>query len=264
MPIMTASSSCARHRRGFSLIEMAIAVFVIALLLGSILVPLQTQIETRRLEETRRLLDQARDALLGYVAAYGYFPCPASAASNGQEAVTSHASGACAAAVTGTNAYVGFLPAVTIGFTPVDGSGYAVDAWTLVQNRIRYAVANATVNGITNPFTRINGMRSAGMSNIAASTQLLYVCGTGSGVTGTGCAAAADQLSDDAIAVIWSLGPNAPTGGGSPHEDKNLDNDRVFVMRAQSNVAGAVFDDVVTWIAPPILFNRLVAAGQLP
>jgi type II secretory pathway pseudopilin PulG len=243
---------------------MAIAVFVIALLLGSVLVPLQTQIETRRLEETRRLLDQARDALLGYVSAYGYFPCPASSTSNGQEDVTSHATGACAASVTGTNAYVGFLPAVTIGFTPVDIAGYALDGWGLPQNRIRYAVANATVNGVANPFTRTNGMRNAAMSNIAASTQLLYVCRTGSGVTATGCAATSDQLADDAIAVIWSLGPNAVTGGSSPHEDKNLDGNRVFVMRSQSNVAGALFDDVVTWIAPPILFNRMVAAGQLP
>ena len=55
--------------RGFSLIELAIAVFIMALLLGSILVPLQSQIRSRKLDETQRILDQAREALLGYVAA---------------------------------------------------------------------------------------------------------------------------------------------------------------------------------------------------
>jgi len=243
---------------------MAIAVFVIALLLGSILVPLQTQIETRRKDSTDRILEQARETLLGFVAAYGYFPCPASSTSNGQEAVTSHATGVCDASVTGTNVYAGFLPAVTLGFTPVDTNGYALDGWGLPQNRIRYAVANVTVNSVSNPFTRTNGMRNALMSNIVASTQLLYVCSSGSGVTASACASANETLTDKAITLVWSLGPNAPTGGSSPHEDKNLDGNRIFVMRTQSNASGAIFDDVLAWIAPPLLFNRMVAAGQLP
>ena len=250
--------------RGFSLVELAIASLIMALLLGSIIVPLQGQVRIRKLDETQRILDQARDALLGYVAANGYFPCPASSTSNGQEASPNHATGACNASVTFATALSGFLPAVTLGFTPVDGSGYALDAWGLTQNRIRYAVANATVNAVTNPFTKTNGMRSATMASIQSATTLLYVCRTGTGVTATGCAAAADELSDNAIAVIWSLGENAPTGGSAPHEDKNLNNTRVFVLAPYSTTGGAVFDDQLTWIGPPMLFSKLIAAGQLP
>ena len=126
-------------------------MFIIALLLGSILVPLQTQIESRNFENTQRILEQAREALVGYAGAYGYFPCPASATSNGLESGPNHATGACAAVVTGTNAYIGFLPAAALGFTPTDAQGYAVDAWgqSLDRNRIRYAISNVTVNGIT-------------------------------------------------------------------------------------------------------------------
>ena len=132
-------------------------MFIIALLLGSILVPLQTQIESRNYENTQRILDQTREALLGYAAANGYFPCPASATSNGQESPPNlhTTTGACNPVVTGANAYIGFLPAAALGFTPTDAQGYAVDAWgqSLDRNRIRYAVSSATI-GAANTFTR--------------------------------------------------------------------------------------------------------------
>jgi prepilin-type N-terminal cleavage/methylation domain-containing protein len=242
--------------RGFSLLEIAVALAVITLLLGSILVPLQTQVESRKYGETQKLLDQAREALLGYAAAYGYFPCPANASSNGQEAGANHSTGAC-------TTYHGFLPAVTLGFTPTDNSGYALDAWGTSANRIRYSVSNTTVFGITNPFTRINGMRSAGMSNIM-SANLFYVCDSGTGVTsGTDCGTAV-TLTSNAPVVVWSLGPNAATGGSNPHESENVDSNRTFVMRIKSGVSGSEFDDILTWISPVITFNRLIVAGQLP
>jgi prepilin-type N-terminal cleavage/methylation domain-containing protein len=268
---------------GFTLVELAVAVFIIALLLGSILVPLQSQVESRKYDETQRILDQAREALLGYAAANGFFPCPADYAggSAGQEATgTNHGSGgSCPASVTGggaTGVYVGFLPATTLGFTPADAQGYAIDAWGLVQNRIRYAVSaqnvnsanNCTTNSVTRPLISANGMRNATMQCVMNST-LLSVCNTATGATTTACANAASTLVSNAIVVVWSLGPNAATGGGtSAQELKNAQAlasaDRVFVMRTKSNVGGSEFDDVVTWIAPPTVFNRLIAAGQLP
>ncbi|HEX4985623.1 MAG TPA: prepilin-type N-terminal cleavage/methylation domain-containing protein [Burkholderiales bacterium] len=270
---MIACSSCnnpPRSERGFSLIELAIAVFIMALLIGSILVPLQSQIESRKIDETQRMLDQARELLLGYAAANGYLPCPASTTSNGQE-LGNHTTGVCDATVTGTNAYVGFLPAVTLGYTPIDGSGYALDAWGLAQNRIRYAVTNVDIatstpcpTAVTKPFTKANGMRTATMSCIQSLSTLLYVCNTGTGVSGTGCSAATAELSDNAIAVVWSLGSNAPNGGNAPHEDKNLDNNRVFVLAPYSRVSGSEFDDQLVWIGPPILFSRLLSSGALP
>ena len=260
--------------RGFTLIEIAVAIFIITLLLGSILVPLTTQVESRNYDTTQRILDQAREALLGYAAAYGYFPCPASTTSNGQEAAgTDHSAGAastCPAAVLGANTYIGFLPAARLGFTPTDTNGYAVDAWSLTQNRIRYAVSNVTVNGVTQPFTRTNGMRNAGMANVTGAA-LLYVCNSGTGViAGTNCGTAV-TLTSNAPVVIWSVGPNAPTGGSSVHEAQNPNpnggtSDRIFVSRtkAAAGATGGEFDDIVTWIGTPTLFSRLVASGQLP
>lgn len=253
------------------MIELAVAIVVIALLLGGILVPLQAQVESRKIDETQRMLDQAREAILGYAAAYGYFPCPADATSNGQEASgTDHTTGACPASVTGTNGYFGFLPAARLGFAPADANGYALDAWGLTANRIRYAVSSQTVNLITNPFTRTNGMRNAGMANIT-NAALLYVCNSGSGVNpGVDCGTAV-ALTSNAPVVIWSAGPNAPTpiGGTSVHEAQNPNpnggsSDRLFVSRLRSDMVGAEFDDIVTWIGSPATFNRLIASGQLP
>jgi prepilin-type N-terminal cleavage/methylation domain-containing protein len=253
--------------KGFSLIELAVVMFVVALLLGSIFVPLRMQVESRNYETTQRILDQAREALIGFAAANGRLPCPASATSNGAEHFFSPggtaANGICHTSVTFTSVYVGFLPAATLGFTPVDASGYAVDAWGLTQNRIRYAVSSQTINSITLPFTKTSGMRSAGMSNIASATTLLYVCNSGTGVTGTNCNTAGTLASSVPI-VIWSLGPNAASGGTSTDEAENLDNDRIFVSRTQSSATGDEFDDIVTWIGAPTLFSRLIAAGQLP
>jgi hypothetical protein len=92
---------------------------------------------------------------------------------------------------------------------------------------------------------------------------LLHVCNTASAST-TDCSSAAARLALNVPVVIWSLGPNAATGGTSADEIENLDNDRIFVSRTKSDVAGAEFDDIFTWIGAPSLFNRLIAAGQLP
>lgn len=257
------------HCGGFSLIELAVVIFIVALLLGSILVPLQTQVESRNYDQTQRILDQAREALIGYAAANGRFPCPASLTSNGVEDAadppTVATTGICGATVSFPPVYVGFLPAATLGFTPVDASGYAVDAWGLTQNRIRYAVSSQTIT-ITRPFTKQFGMRTAGMSSIASATTLLYVCNSSAGVTASNCGIAAGTLTlaSSVPVVIWSLGPNAATGGTSADEVENLDNDRIFVSRTKSGGTSGEFDDIVTWIGAPALFNRLIAAGQLP
>jgi type II secretory pathway pseudopilin PulG len=118
-----------RRSIGFSLIELAVVIFVIALLLGGLLIPLQTQVESRNYEQTQRILEQAREALLGYAAAYGYLPCPADYAfvSGGAEGTsTNHSTGVCDNAgsdsVLGgatTGVYIGYLPAVTLGPTPM-------------------------------------------------------------------------------------------------------------------------------------------------
>jgi type II secretory pathway pseudopilin PulG len=251
--------SIRQHSAGFTLIEHAVSLSVIALVLGSILVPLQTQVENRKVDETRRTLELAHEMLLGFAAANGYFPCPADAASNGQEALgTNHATGSCPA-------YSGYLPAALLGFRPIDAQGYAVDAWDTAANRVRYAVSDQKVGGVSNAFTRSNGMRSVSLASLGA-TPLMFICQSGAGAGANDCGTAV-TLASNAAVVVWSAGANAASGGASVHEAQNPNPnggsaDRVFVSRTTSNVPGHEFDDILTWIPVTSLLSRLVIAGQ--
>ena len=248
-----------RGERGFTILEHAVSLSVIALVLGSIMVPLQTQIESRKIDETRRALELAHEMLLGFAAANGYFPCPADGASNGQEPLgTDHVTGSCPVSH-------GFLPAALLGFRPTDAQGYGLDAWEGSGQRIRYAISNQSVGGVANAFTRTNGLRSVPMASFGA-TQLLYVCQSGNGAAAADCGTAV-TLASNAVAVVWSVGANGATGGTSVHEAQNPNPngssaDRIFVSRAIANVPGNEFDDIVTWVPVTTLITRLLMAGQ--
>ena len=251
--------------RGFTIIELGITLFIMSMVLFSVIVPLQGQIETRRIDETQRMLDQARDMLLAHAAAYGHFPCPADGSTGGMEPAVGvdHATGTCPS-------YHGFLPASLLGMTPVNEQGYATDGWGgEAIHRIRYAVSARTVGTIATPFTRTGGMSAAGLSTLGSANNLLYICGSGSGVNAGVDCGSAQTLATNVVAVVWSVGPNAGTGGTSVHEAENPNPiggsaDPIFVSRARSTDVGPQFDDMLSWIPAPLVVTRLVAAGQLP
>jgi prepilin-type N-terminal cleavage/methylation domain-containing protein len=256
---------------GFTLIELAIGMVVLALLLGGILVPLRNQVETRKIDETQRILAQAREAVLGYAVANGYFPCPADDSSNGGEANDTafgphdSAQGNCHANTgDGAGGFHGWLPARTLGFAPVNDDGYAIDAWGLSSNRIRYAIyADNTTIGKS--LVRSGGMAALGIPVLGGAT-LFNVCLSGTGVGAADCGAGAPPaqvtLATNAVVVIWSVGPRSTTA--NVHEAENQNKNRVFVSRTRSDVTGSEFDDLVTWIPMTVVISRMVAGGQLP
>lgn len=244
------------HRHlGFSLVEMAVVLLILGLLLGSGLILLDAQVEQKKIKDTEALLAQAKDALIGFAVVNGRLPCPASSTSSGQE---DFAAGGSAANGQCSHFYDGFLPAVSLGLAPLDSEGYATDAWSLKSNRLRYAVTSAN----SAAFTTTNGMKT---QTIAGLTPNLYICARASGISATTCGSAT-SLSTSAIAVLYSLGKNAPSGGSAADEAANLNNDQVFVSHTPTPASGpsGEFDDLVTWLSPNILFNRLVQAGKLP
>lgn len=234
--------------RGFTLIEIAVALVVVALVLGSILVPLTTQVEQRQISDTQKALEETKEALTGFALANGYLPCPdktggggAGTANDGAEDVTA-ATGACV--VTEGN-----VPWLTLGVT-------AVDIW---GNRFRYRV--------TGTFAQ----RAPGAT---------FTLATAGGLTVTCPAPACSPVytyTTSAPAVIISHGRNgwgainANTGAANPaptgaDELENTNSDTTFVNRPPSTAGSAAgeFDDLVSWLSANILFNRMVAAGKLP
>ena len=251
--------------RGFTIIELGITLFIMSLVLAGVIVPMQAQIETRRIDETQRMLNQAREMLLAHAATYGYFPCPADGSAGGSEpaAGVDHSTGACPS-------YYGFLPASLLGMVPVNEQGYATDGWGgQAVNRIRYAVSDRTLGGIATPFTRTRGMSAAGLPTLGTANNLLYICGSGIGVNAGVDCGTAQTLARNVVAVVWSVGPNAGAGGSSVHEAENPNPiggsaDPIFVSRPRSTDTGPQFDDMLSWIPAPLVVTRLVAAGQLP
>jgi prepilin-type N-terminal cleavage/methylation domain-containing protein len=261
--------------RGFTLVEMAVVLLVLTLLLGGLLVPLSTQVEQRKVSDTLKILEDAKETLLGFAVANGRLPCPASSTSKGLESfcVDGNPLNACVPTTAPqshgrcSNFYDGFFPAASLGFTPVDESGFALDGWGLTQNRIRYAVANK-VSATDYPFTQPDGMKNVTMSTISTA-DLLYVCGSAPSVLNS-CGGTPNTLTNKAVVVVYSVGKNAATGGTGTDESVNANPNNpsktnpVFVSHTQSAAVGNEFDDIVTWLSPNILFNRMVAAGRLP
>lgn len=257
----------ARKQIGFTLTELAMVLVIVGLLLGGLIVPLSAQQDLRATKTTQDKLAEAKNALLGYAAANGRLPCPAQAGS-GKSAPES--AGACTATLNGVA--VGFLPASTLGLSPLNSTGMSLDGW---DQPIRYAISTVAVGAQNDPFTAANGMRSATMASIAGGT-LISICSSASGVTNAGTANAtcsvANKLTDNAVVVIWSSGKNWSAGGTgaderhNPNPNTTVAQDPLFISHdiAAAGGANGEFDDLVTWIPPSILFNRMIAAGQLP
>src|SRR4249920_1206247 len=176
----------ARNRvRGFTLLELSVVVLVVTLLIGGLLVPLSTQVEQRNISDTQQRLAQIQDALIGFAIAHGRFPCPATVSSPPQPTDLGvedppTGTGVC------THPIDGYVPGTTLGLTNLDSQGFAVDAWGLQQNRIRYSITPA----LTNAFTIPNGMRAAGIPALGNSVNTyLYVCVSATGTTASACSA---------------------------------------------------------------------------
>ena len=251
-------------RRAFTLLEVMLVMLILTILVSGLAVPLATHVAMRRHEETRRALDEAREALLGFAAANGRLPCPAIATSRGQE---SFATGGDAYNGNCSNFHDGFLPAAALGLSPLDGEGFARDGWAVESNRIRYAVfgSGQSLGGIVNPLTRASGMQAATLAALGASPGFLVICATGAAANASGCGPAANQLTRRAAFVLLSLGQNAadrPRAGTD--ESRNVDGDAVFVSHEVSAAPGNEFDDDLAWVSVNLLVSRLVAAGRLP
>ena len=256
--------STARDSGAFTLLEVMLVMLVLAILMAGIAFPLAAQVALRRHEETRRILDEAREALLGFAATHGRLPCPASAGSRGME---SFAAGGDALNGNCSDFHGGYLPAASLGLPALDPEGFARDGWGTEANRIRYAVFGdgRALNGVANPLTRANGMRQATLAALGDAPGFLVICGVGTSAGPSGCGPAANQLTRRAAFVLVSLGPNAarnPAPGTD--ESRNLDGDGVFVSHEISAVPGNEFDDFLTWVPVNVLAGRMIAAGRLP
>jgi prepilin-type N-terminal cleavage/methylation domain-containing protein len=255
------------RKAGFTLTEMAVVLVIVALLIGGAMATVSLQVETRNNDETMRRLNAAADAIIAYGIVNKRLPCPAISTSSGVEAP--YGGGTC------TNNFDGFLPAQTIGFTPVDSSSFAVDVW---GNRIRYAVASA-VTGCTgtptNPHFTSSSLKANGLSCrpndlevwngfeacIASTAANIATCTTGSRTVTRVASAQTTAF------VVYSTGKNgAITASHGTDETANTNGDKVFVYRTPSDSASPLgaYDDVMVIVPASVVYSKFVTAGVLP
>ncbi|MCP5269454.1 MAG: type II secretion system protein [Zoogloeaceae bacterium] len=222
-----------RSHQGFTLTELAIVLVIVGLLLTTLMPSLTVQTDLKHYNETTQVINEARDALIGYAMTHTasdgkpYLPCPA-ADDSGIEATRT--AGACPAEE-------GRFPWSTLG----------VARWDSWNNRIRYRVRSTYTNS-TNGFT----LSSAGTFRVCEDAACTIV------IASTLPVVLLSHGKNGLGAFNSAGGTNtAPTG---TDELENSDNDTDFVSHSPTSD----FDDSVAWLPATILFNRMIAAGRLP
>jgi len=288
------------RQRGFTLVELALVVGIVALLLGGLLVPLSRSIEQKAVATTQAKLEAAQQALIGFVLLYDRLPCP-DTGNTGTAGDNATATGCTDwTDVNGATTPVtlsgltpgaswGHLPWATLGVDGVDGWG----------NRIDYAVytplvSRSTFNSSTVPESNL----------VVKCTHMTFAEVTG-GMGIPGCLTSATPPpppalpvvtpSSNASFVVYSHGKNGlgairPSGTANPwpatvtkDEKQNLpteplpqppfapvfvetsvDDRRTFVFRAQTDAKSSTgeFDDLMVWMPANLLAAKLLAAGK--
>lgn len=234
--------------RGFTLIEMAIVLIIITILIGGLAVPLSAQIQARRIAETQKTLEEAKEAIVGYAMTHRtagnkpYLPCPDVTGDGVEDRVGTECSPLAKEIKTG------YLPWVTLGVGDKDAWG----------DRLLYAT-----------HTDVSNSNSGISSTVTPAASWLQVCNSNTCVSG--------DIAANVPVVIVSHGPNgwgarnyinnspmaAPTG---VNELENKDGDNIYVSRVpfkprDASEASLEFDDLLVWISYPLLFPRICPTG---
>jgi prepilin-type N-terminal cleavage/methylation domain-containing protein len=274
------------HQRGFTLVELALVVGIVALLLGGLMVPISRSLEQKAIATTQARLEAAQQALVGYALLYGRLPCPdtgdTGAAGNNTPPMTG-----CTGSTDTTGATLappaqpsaagppvlsgaswGHLPWATLGIDGVDGWG----------NRLDYAVYTPLVDSGTLTSTLLNA------SNLMVMCTKSTITPTGGGVIPgclTSAAIPAVIPSSKTSFVVYSHGKNGlgairPSGTSNtasttvdeaqnqPATESTADDRRTFIFRSQTDAThnAGEFDDLMVWMPGSLLAAKLLAAGQ--
>jgi prepilin-type N-terminal cleavage/methylation domain-containing protein len=259
--------------KGFSLVELAVALAIITLLLAGALIPLSAQIDVRNVGDTQRSMESIREAIVGFAQANGRLPCPA----NGTTAAGGVNAGAEQYVAPNCTATAGVVPWATLGVAETDSWG----------RRFSYWVSPIFADAVGTTF----GCTPAPVPTPTQSSFALCSLGTLTVNTRNENTHAATAVGLVLPAVIISHGKNgsgaftacsitpcstlaAPAGADEIANATHTAAATTFVSRTQTprastcdDAAGPAFcefDDVVVMITSNLLIARMVAAGRLP
>ena len=291
MRTMTSSES------GFTLVEIAIVLLIVAVLLGYTVALFPKQQELKKYRQVEQEMDQVIGAIVGFAQVNGRLPCPAIPNTAGDEDGGGGAD---------CNNFGGFVPVNTLGITGrLNADSLLLDPW---GNPYRYYVTDNDFNGADgSDFVNSGEMRAVGLvdSNTDGYTDLdgrYLICdGAGTNTDGTDdecdgagivfgrpdasppalyggapfvlvshgknwndAAAAGDELENMGATLTTAFAPVIPNGpAGRPYLLKDVSNNETNFVRRTTGFADD-FDDVVKWGSPNLLYSKMIDAGQLP
>lgn len=279
-------------QRGFTLIELAIVLVLLTVLAGGLLMPLSAQVQARRIAETRTEMAATRDALLGFAMSNAcsincttstnfpnttscnaaretycitsmatmfpsirrhYLPCP-DINGDGQEDRNAN-SGGC---INPAGSARGGLPWLTLGL-----KGF--DAW---GNRFTYAVTSAfaahsgffSTPAGTPAEINIFANRTCTSPHVAENIPFVVVSHGPNGFGATningGTPLAPASMSEEERQNL-AISPATLMCPSIPNHDFT---DRSFIQQNP----GDTFDDILMWVSPGEIFNRVCPAGGCP
>lgn len=235
---------------GFTLVEMAVVLVILGLILSGLMVPLSAQIEQRNYSETKRQLEEAKEALVGYAMSRPgapYLPCPDT---NNDGVEETRTAGVCPSDE-------GRLPWTTLGLPRADSWG----------NLIRYRVHRNFSNSLTG-FTLLSTADFRVCTDSACGTPIatgIPVVLVSHGKNGYGTYHAESGTVIQLPAAISNNELANMDGRDNPRAGNNTaDSADTPDVDFVSTTVSDTFDDLVVWISPNILFNRMVSASKLP
>ena len=268
---------------GFTLVELAVVIAIVALLLGALLVPMATQYQLQKNKEAERDLREINEALIGFAIANGRLPWPDRNAT--PDGIENTPPGFALVPPTPVaspcTVCEGLLPWQTLGVAPTDPWGRIYRY--RISPEFGYPVQTGQpAGGVDQRFDLLD-----------VGTVRINTRGDDPGAGSGGEQKEDVVLTTDAAAAVVSLGSNG-SGGKRPDgssiaqapvgTDERINSDggnpaapnphfyarplSLPVSGACSDTAEGVtfceFDDLVTWIPRVVLINRMVEAGRLP
>ncbi|MDH5516907.1 MAG: type II secretion system GspH family protein [Gammaproteobacteria bacterium] len=235
--------------KGFTLIEITIVLIVMGLILGGVIKTVGVQRQQLKRDETRQILQNINQALIGFATTEGRLPCPDTDGDGIENPQNPDNTTSC-------DDDEGFLPFVDIG---VGGQ----DAW---GNGLRYRVRGTGNLSFANLPPAIDG----GGNTTALDASFSMADNGNIRIEDRG----ANLIANDIPAVVISYGENGrrTIAGGFPCaanfpssiEDENCNDDTTFLDDDYSSVTAAGYDDLVMWVSLTVLKSRMLEARRLP
>lgn len=240
-----------RTTQGFTLVELAIVLLIVALLTGGLMLGITAQRNAAENSDAQRQLENIREALIGYAMANGRLPCPAnpgtpSASGAGNEYLKQCSSKVdCVSTDLECSLEFGVIPWSTLGIPEVDpwGSRFTYFVGREFSDPLIKKEIDAGVR------TRFR-METAGRANVEDGAGHVVAGNVPAVIVSHGTRGAGAYQTNGAQLPFTNIG----------NEGENSDADLTFVSRTPDDS----FDDIVVWIAPTILKSKMVAAGRLP